>query len=201
MVQGQHKRRPQCDWFPMDAEESKAIAALSGLGLNSFLSAEGLPATDIYADQLGLSRAALFNERNAEADEDAIGADVGEDMEEDVEPELYPEPESQQAGTSAQGALNGAPKKKKVRVVKRMVERPKSVYERYPSFRPGNTLAFSELFKGYINRKSRISKRPFHGTSNPDSPSALLIFKQSTQSIRIGATSPKATSNPSSMTR
>ena len=140
--------------------------------MNNILSAAGLPAADIYANQLGISGLPsitanqIYDDRFDDDGDDAIGADVGEDMEEDVEPELVADttdvkPESV---TPAINSLNDLPPAKKTRTVKRMVEKPKSVYERYPGFRPGKTLAFSELFKGYINRKSRISKRPFHGT-------------------------------------
>jgi transcription initiation factor TFIID subunit 1 len=54
-------------------------------------------------------------------------------------------------------------KQKRVRVVKRLVERPKSVYERFPAFEKDKILDFSDLFKGYTVRKSRLVKRPFHG--------------------------------------
>ena len=41
-------------------------------------------------------------------------------------------------------------KQKRIRVVKRLVERPKD-----------KTLDFSELFKGYTVHKSRLAKRPY----------------------------------------
>jgi hypothetical protein len=54
---------------------------------------------------------------------------------------------------------------KRVKVIKRLVERPKSVYERFPTFEKDKVLDFTELFKGYTVSKSRVSKRPFHGQS------------------------------------
>jgi hypothetical protein len=53
-------------------------------------------------------------------------------------------------------------KQRRTRVVKRLVERPKTVYERFPAFERDKVLDFSELFKGYTVRKSRLSKKPFH---------------------------------------
>lgn len=53
-------------------------------------------------------------------------------------------------------------KQKRVRVVKRLVERPKTVYERFPAFEKDKVLDFSELFKGYTGKKTRLVKKPFH---------------------------------------
>lgn len=54
-------------------------------------------------------------------------------------------------------------KEKRRKVIRRLVERPKTVYERFPSFEKDKVLNFTELFKGFTVKKSRISKRPFHG--------------------------------------
>ena len=54
-------------------------------------------------------------------------------------------------------------KKKKTKVVKRLVERPKTVYERFPAFEKGKVLDFTELFKGRVVPKPRIGKRPLTG--------------------------------------
>jgi transcription initiation factor TFIID subunit 1 len=54
-------------------------------------------------------------------------------------------------------------KEKKIRVVRKLVERPKTVYERFPAFQQGKVLDFTELFEGYIAKKSRVGKRPFQG--------------------------------------
>ncbi|KAF8922160.1 hypothetical protein CPB85DRAFT_1266178 [Mucidula mucida] len=53
-------------------------------------------------------------------------------------------------------------KQRRVRVVRRMVPRPRSVYERFPAFEKDKILDFSELFKGVTVTKSRLGKRPFH---------------------------------------
>ena len=52
---------------------------------------------------------------------------------------------------------------KRKRIVRRRVERPKTVYERFPTFERDKVLDFTELFKGYTVPKSRISKRYFTG--------------------------------------
>ncbi len=51
-------------------------------------------------------------------------------------------------------------KQRRVRVVRRLVERPKTVYERFPSFEKNKVLDFTELFQGFAIKKSRIVKRP-----------------------------------------
>ncbi|KAF8445744.1 TAF1 transcription initiation factor TFIID subunit TAF1 [Boletus edulis BED1] len=50
-------------------------------------------------------------------------------------------------------------KEKRVRIVKRLIERPRTVYERFPGFEKDRVLDFSDLFKGYTAKKSRITKR------------------------------------------
>lgn len=124
---------------------------------------------ELFASQLGINGVAsitadeIYNNRYDDGnDDDAIGADVGEDMEEDVEPE----PEKSYLNdvqVETPDDMEEAGRLKRTKLVTRKVERPKTVNERYPAFQQGGILAFSELFKGYINRKSRISKRPFHG--------------------------------------
>lgn len=51
-------------------------------------------------------------------------------------------------------------KQRRVRVVRRLVERPKTVYERFPSFEKNKVLDFTELFQGFAVKKSRVVKRP-----------------------------------------
>ena len=51
-------------------------------------------------------------------------------------------------------------RERRKKVVKRVVERPKTVYERFPTFEKDRVLDFTELFKGYTVHKSRLSKRP-----------------------------------------
>ena len=54
-------------------------------------------------------------------------------------------------------------KEKKTKIIRRRVERPKTVYERFPTFERDKILDFTELFKGYTVPKSRVSKRYFTG--------------------------------------
>ena len=51
------------------------------------------------------------------------------------------------------------PKQRRVRIVRRLVERPKTVYERFPSFEKAKVLDFTELFQGFAVKKSRVVKR------------------------------------------
>lgn len=51
-------------------------------------------------------------------------------------------------------------KQRRMRVVRRLVERPKTVYERFPSFEKNKVLDFTELFQGFAVKKSRVVKRP-----------------------------------------
>jgi hypothetical protein len=51
-------------------------------------------------------------------------------------------------------------KQRRVRVIRRLVERPKTVYERFPSFEKNKVLDFTELFQGFAVKKSRVVKRP-----------------------------------------
>jgi transcription initiation factor TFIID subunit 1, fungi type len=49
---------------------------------------------------------------------------------------------------------------RRVRVIRRLVERPRTVYERFPSFEKNKVLDFTELFQGFAVKKSRVVKRP-----------------------------------------
>ncbi|EEB88019.1 hypothetical protein MPER_14393, partial [Moniliophthora perniciosa FA553] len=101
---------------------------------------------------------------NESYDEDAVSADQGEDWEDEIDKELAAEGGMDTMRIKEEVKSPGAikPKQKRVRVVKRRVERPKSVYERFPAFEKDKILDFSELFKGYTVQKSRLGKRPFH---------------------------------------
>jgi hypothetical protein len=153
-------------------EEDRAVSALSGFGLNQYLAGAGLPTgAHVYADPLGFSglmshaTTELHDPDSSEASISPVLAGVGMDLEDALEGdplELGAEPDEQEQQHHLEGSKRQE-RPKKMRTKTRMVEKPKTVYERYPSFRPGKVLDFSELFKGYINRKSRVSKRPFHG--------------------------------------
>jgi cell envelope opacity-associated protein A len=51
-------------------------------------------------------------------------------------------------------------KMRRVRIIRRLVERPRTVYERFPSFEKNKVLDFTELFQGFAVKKSRVVKRP-----------------------------------------
>jgi hypothetical protein len=101
----------------------------------------------------------------------AVGHGEGDDWEDEVNAELLAEQgDAMQTDGMHVKAEARSPepalftmKERRVRVVRRLVERPKTVYERFPAFEKDSVLAFTELFKGKVPRKSRISKRPFHG--------------------------------------
>jgi transcription initiation factor TFIID subunit 1, fungi type len=142
---------------------------LSSFGLNQYLAGAGLPTgANVFADSLGFSglvthaTTELHDPDSSEASITPVLAATGVDLEDDLEGDpLELGAEVEEIGQVGERTIQKKPKKKMVKT--RMVEKPKSVYERYPSFRPGRVLDFSELFKGFINRKSRVSKRPFHG--------------------------------------
>jgi hypothetical protein len=100
-------------------------------------------------------------------EDDAVGPEQGEDWEDEIDREMREEDESD--GTFIKQEVHSPgvrQKQRRTRVVKRLVERPKSVYERFPAFEKDKILDFSELFKGYAVRKSRLLKRPYQGQSD-----------------------------------
>ncbi|KIM70364.1 hypothetical protein SCLCIDRAFT_1207703 [Scleroderma citrinum Foug A] len=147
-------------------EESDVISTLTGFSLNNVLENLSLPAASGLSSSLGISglpaldASQIYSDRWE--DDDAVGAELGEDYEDEVDKEL--EQENTTSGDvvklEAQSPLTVQPKQKRVRTITRLVERSKSVYERFPAFEKDRVLDFSELFKGYIPKKSRITKRP-----------------------------------------
>jgi transcription initiation factor TFIID subunit 1, fungi type len=120
------------------------------------LGIKGLPtlnARSIYGDDWA---------GGAEGDEDAVGVGEGDDWEDEVDREFEEEMEDVKA---EEIELTGPPPEpeRRVRVVRRLVERPKTVYERFPTYEKERVLDFTELFKGHVVKKSRVNKRPFHG--------------------------------------
>ncbi|KAL0951477.1 hypothetical protein HGRIS_008165 [Hohenbuehelia grisea] len=146
------------------AEENDAISALSGMSLNHLLGELSLPSGDTLTNQLGISglpnlnSTQIYNE-NWDEEDGVVGAGQGEDFEDEVDRELEKEGDVDMVKTEARSPVV-TQKQRRVRVVKRLVERPRTVYERFPAFEKDKVLDFSELFKGYTGRKSRISKRP-----------------------------------------
>jgi hypothetical protein len=149
-------------------EENEAISALTGFSLNHVLDGLQLPAGTNLSNQLGisgipaLSSTQIYNDK-WEA-EDVIGADQGEDWEAEIDKEMLEEAEHDVSLVKRELMSPGLhPKQKRTRIVKRLVERPKSVYELFPSFDKGKILDFTEILKGNTARKSRLGKRLYLG--------------------------------------
>ncbi|KAF8913065.1 TAF1 transcription initiation factor TFIID subunit TAF1 [Gymnopilus junonius] len=148
-------------------EENDAISALTGFSISHVLGDLALPVGDELSNRLGISGTSAFNREQIYSDkwdeDDIVGPEQGEDWEDEIDREMREEEESD--GTSVKQEAyspNGVRRKeKRTRIIKRLVERPKTVYERFPAFEKDKILDFSELFKGYAVRKSRLSKRPY----------------------------------------
>jgi hypothetical protein len=151
-------------------EENEAISALTGFSLTNILG-DLVPSGSSLTNRLGLSGSSALNSNQIygdkwDDDEDAVGRDQGEDWEDQIDKEMEEEEDSDvpvKAEPQSPGALKP---ERRVKIIKRLVERPKSVYERFPAFEQNKILDFSELFKGYTVQKSRLSKRPFHSMCN-----------------------------------
>ena len=110
-----------------------------------------LDASQIYSDKW-------------DEDEEAVGADQGEDYEDEVDRELENESfAGDVVKVEAHSPVSMRLKEKRVTIVRRLIERPKTVYERFPGFEKNKILDFSDLFKGYTGKKSRTTKRPLAG--------------------------------------
>src|ERR1700722_14069723 len=146
-------------------EENEVVSALTGFSLDQILTTLSLPARSALSSQLGISGIPALkssNILNENWDDDgAVGSGQGQDWEAEVDREMQEEGPDE---SIMKPEMHVREKKKRTRVVRRLVERPKSVYERFPAFERDKILDFSELFKGYTVRKSRLAKRPFHGT-------------------------------------
>ncbi|KAF8807785.1 atypical/TAF1 protein kinase [Phlegmacium glaucopus] len=147
-------------------EENDVISALTGFSINHVLDGLSLPVGGGLSNQLGISGvptlnpAQIYNDKWDE--DDAVGPDQGEDWEDEIDREMREEAESDGFVKYDAHSPNGIQaKQRRIRVVKRLVERPKSVYERFPAFERDKVLDFSELFKGYTVHKSRLAKRPY----------------------------------------
>lgn len=125
----------------------------TGPGLSNQLGITGVP---------GFSKNQIFNDKWD--DDEAIGPGQGEDYEDEVNRELEQEEEEEESPVKMEvESPHMGRKEKKKRVIRRLVERPKTVYERFPTFERDKILDFTELFKGYTGHKSRTSKRTFTG--------------------------------------
>jgi hypothetical protein len=139
--------------------ENDVLGALSGFGLDSVLGSLDLPSGTGLSSQLGIG--GVRNIADAWDDDGAVGQGEGDDWEDEITAELAEEDVVPPGAWTIKAEEPQLPDR--VRVVRRLVERPKTVYERFPGFERDRTLAFTEMFQGHAARKSRVSKRPFHG--------------------------------------
>lgn len=151
----------------MAGNEDDAISALTGFSLTHVLDGLELPSSSGLRNQLGISGLPTLNANQIYNDkwddDDIVGADQGEDWEAEIDREMQEEEEEEELSGVKEEVRSPQlrRKEKRVRVVKRLVERPPTVEERFPTFTKNRILDFTELFKGYTVRKSRLSKRPF----------------------------------------
>ncbi|KAI5121146.1 hypothetical protein M0805_007144 [Coniferiporia weirii] len=146
-------------------DESSIISALTGFSLDHVLSGLQLPSGQNLSNQLGISGIPTLNAKQIYNDKwddnDAIGAEEGEDWEDEVNRELENEELEEEDGIvkSEVHSPDAFRREKRMRIVKRLVERPKTVYERFPAFEQNKILDFTDLFKGHVAKKLRMSKR------------------------------------------
>jgi len=150
-------------------DENEAISALTGFSLNHILTDLSLPSGSGLSNQLGMTGNRSLNSSQIYSDkwdeDGAVGPGQGEDWEDEVDRELEAEFDHSPVKMEVDSQRATRQKEKRVRVVKRLVERPKTVYERFPAFEKDKVLDFTELFKGYTGKKSRLAKKPFHRAS------------------------------------
>lgn len=148
-------------------DENEAISALTGLSLNHILSDLSLPSGSGLSNQLGISGLPSITSNQIYGggwdDDGAVGIGAGEDYEDEVDLELEQDEDDVDVKMEEDSMYGSQRAPRRVKIVKRLVERPKSVYERFPTYEKDKILDFTDLFKGYTVHKSRISKRPFHG--------------------------------------
>ncbi|KAF7981151.1 hypothetical protein HWV62_34909 [Athelia sp. TMB] len=148
-------------------DENEVISALTGFSLNHILTGLSLPTGSGLSSQLGISGNPSINASQIysdkwDDDEEAVGPGQGEDWEDEVDREMEDEEDEEPpVKMEVDSPIAVRQKQRRVRVVKRLVERPKTVYERFPAFEKDKILDFSDLFKGYTGKKSRLAKKPF----------------------------------------
>ena len=145
--------------------QDDAVSALTGFSLDHVLSDLSIPSTGL-SNKLGisgipsLSSSQIYNEKWGR-DDGAVGAGEGEDFEDEVDRELKEEEEDDEpVKMEFMSPVAPFKQRRRVRVIRRLVERPKTVYERFPSFEKNKVLDFTELFQGFAVKKSRVVKRP-----------------------------------------
>ncbi|KAF8488534.1 hypothetical protein JB92DRAFT_3016567 [Gautieria morchelliformis] len=146
---------------PSQRAESHAMSSLTGLGLDHVLQGLNLPSTSNLGSQLGIPGLSGLSWG------DSLYSGQGNDWEDEVDAEVRREEDIHEDDTSAVKMQVSTPpspeqSKRKTRIVKKLVERPKTVHERFPTFEKGKVLDFSELFKGLAVKKSGITKKPFN---------------------------------------
>jgi transcription initiation factor TFIID subunit 1, fungi type len=154
-------------------EETAAISALTGPGfsLDGVLNGLSLPAGAGLTSSLGISGLSSLTSSKLWNEDGAVGVGEGDDWEDEVDREMHEEEEEEEEEEERDFVKredfspppNLGPGRR-VRVVKRLIERPKTVYERFPGFEKDKVLNFTELFKGQVTKKPRVVKRPLLGT-------------------------------------
>lgn len=148
--------------------QDDAVSALTGFSLDHVLSDLSIPSTGL-SNKLGisgiptLSSSQIYNEK-WNKDDGAVGAGQGEDFEDEVDRELKEEEEEEPVKMEFMSPLAPFKQRRRVRVVRRLVERPKTVYERFHAFEKNKVLDFTELLQGFAVKKSRVVKRPIQCT-------------------------------------
>ena len=146
------------------AFQEDAVSALTGFSLDHILTDLSLPSAGL-SNRLGisgiptLSSTQIYNDK-WDQDDGAVGAGEGEDFEDEVDRELKEEEEEEGPVKMEAMSPESPLKQRRVRIVRRLVERPRTVYERFPSFEKDKVLDFTELFQGFAVKKSRVVKRP-----------------------------------------
>ncbi|KAH7930506.1 hypothetical protein BV22DRAFT_1028228 [Leucogyrophana mollusca] len=143
-------------------DENDVISTLTGFSLDNVLAGLSLPSGSGLSSSLGISGLPALNSAQIYSDkwddDDVVGAGQGEDWEDEVDRELEDEmSDGSVVKMEVQSPVGIRPKR--IQIVKRLVERPKTVYERFPAFEKDKVLDFSELFKGYTVKKSRVTRR------------------------------------------
>ncbi|ETW87080.1 hypothetical protein HETIRDRAFT_468878 [Heterobasidion irregulare TC 32-1] len=164
-------------------DENEVISALTGFSIDHVLTGLSLPSGSALSNQLGISGIPSLNSSQiyGKWDNDgAVGEGEGEDYEDEVNRELEEEEEEEESfvKTEVESPKASNLQKKRVRIVRRFVERPKTVYERFPMFEKNKILDFTELFKGYTGTKPRVMRRPLQMetvySKRKDVPKAFL---------------------------
>ncbi|KAH7107045.1 hypothetical protein BKA62DRAFT_685859 [Auriculariales sp. MPI-PUGE-AT-0066] len=148
-----------------------ALDALTGFDLSGVLEELGESSSGLDQMNLGfgrgsnaLSRKQIYKDNdNSDDDADVVHMDTGRDWEVEVDQELErdePQPFAPMRPLSAPQQPAPPPqgtKRKKTIIVRRPVERQKSVYELYPDFEHNGVLQFTKLFRTAPAYKSRLS--------------------------------------------